>query len=124
MSDKPKSLIGKLKSSPAAKQYREEGPMKVAKTLGGLAKEGIGELADKAMDTIFPLDNTHQLTRQEHFKNSTELAVRSQDVPQATNIVHTYASKRMSAAPFREGNVSAITNAFESRLKKSPPDGY
>lgn len=124
MSDKNKTIVDKLKTSPAAKQLREEGPMKVAKTLGGLAKDVAGEAADKFMDTLFPLDNTHQLTRQEHFKNSTELAVHVNDIPQATNIVHTYASRRQDAAPFREGNVSALTNAFEYRLRKSPPDGY
>lgn len=124
MSDKPKSVIDKIKSSPAAKQYKEEGPMKVAKTLGRFAKEGLEDMADKVMDTILPLDNDHQLTRQEHFKKSTEISVHPNDAAHAQDIVHTYASKRMNAAPFRDENVSSITNAFENRLKKSPPDGY
>lgn len=124
MSDKKKTIVDKLKSSPAAKQLREEGPMKVAKTLGGMAKDVVGEVADKVLDTVAPLDNTHQLTRQEHFKNSTQISVHPNDSAHAQDIVHTYASKSMDAAPFRKENVSAITNAFENRLRKSPPDGY
>jgi hypothetical protein len=121
---KKKSLKDKLKSSPAAKQLKEEGPMKVAKTLGSLAKEGMGEVKDKVLDTIMPLDNTHMQTRQGHFEQAHDIAVRGEDVPHAEGMIHTYHSNGMSAGTFRDGNVSSIMNGFANRARKLPPEGY
>lgn len=127
MSDgKKKSLKDKLKSSPAAKMLKEEGPMKVAKTLGGYAKEGFGELADKVMDTVAPLDNTHMKTRQDHFNDQLQqkMTVRSEDLNHAQDMVHTYHKKGIDSRPFKKDNVSSIMNGFENRSKKLPPEGY
>ena len=124
MSDKPKSTIDKIKSSPAAKQFKEQGGMAVAKTLGGFAKEGLGELKDKVLDAVAPLDTEHMKTRQDHFNQATTMTVRGEDLPHAEDVVHTYHSKGMSAGTFKEGNVSSIMNGFANRAKKLPPEGY
>jgi uncharacterized protein YjbJ (UPF0337 family) len=119
---KKKSLISKIKSSPAAKQYREEGPLSVAKTLGGMAKEGIGELADKAMDAIMPLDNTHMQTRQGHFNQGAgeHIYVREDDSDRFDRF-----TERGVGLGSHE-NVSSILNGVAIRGKKAAnrPEGY
>lgn len=127
MSDgKKRSLKDKLKSSPAAKDLKEHGARHVAKTLGGFAKEGLGELKDKALDSIAPLDNTHMQTRQGHFNSQLQqkMTVRSEDLNHAQDVVHTYHKKGIDSRPFKEGNVSSIMNGFEHRSRKLPPEGY
>lgn len=121
-----KSLIQKLKSSPAAKQYREEGPKKVAKTIGGIIKEGAQNLADKTMDTLLPGDTTHMQTRLGHFDQGTKehMVIRGTDAPHAGKIVEKFHEKGQIPQTFKHGNVSSIMNAFEIRERKAPPEGY
>lgn len=121
-----KSLISKLKSSPAAKQYREEGPKKVAKTIGGIVKEGVQDFADKAMDAVFPLDNTHQQTRMGHFTQGSQehMTVLHSDLPRAGSIADKFHEKGITPGTFKKDNVSSIMNAFEIRERKAPPEGY
>lgn len=121
-----KSLIKRIKTSPAAKQYKEEGPKKVAKTIGGMIKEGVQNLADKTMDTLLPGDTTHMQTRMGHFNQGTQehMVIREADLPQAGKIVDTFHEKGQVPQPFKRGNVSSIMNAFEIRDRKSPPEGY
>jgi hypothetical protein len=121
---KKKSLISKIKSSPAAKQYKKEGALSVAKTLGGMAKEGIGELADKAMDAIIPLDNTHMQTRQGHFNHgATEQAkiyVREDD----NDRFDRFTERGLKLGSHE--NVSSILNGVAIRGQKAAnrPEGY
>lgn len=119
---KKKSLISKLKSSPAAKQLKEEGPMKVARTLGSMAKEGLGELSDKVMDTLIPLDNTHQQTRQGHFNQGAgeHIYVREDDNERFDR----FTDRGVGLGSV--GNVSSILNGVAIRGKKAAnkPEGY
>jgi hypothetical protein len=47
--DRPKKkFTDKIKNSPAAKMYKEEGAKKVAKTLGGMAADVAASAASKA----------------------------------------------------------------------------
>lgn len=121
-----KSLIKKIKTSPAAKDYREEGPKKVAKTIGGILKQGVQNLADKTMDTLLPDDTTHMQTRLGHFDQGVQehMTIREQDAPHAGKIVETFHEKGQIPQPFKHGNVSSIMNAFQIRDRKSPPEGY
>ena len=127
---KQKSLIGKLKSSPAAKQFKEEGAKKVAKTLGGFAKEGLGNMADKAMDAIMPLDNTH-MQRRSHFDlgagehvfndfQGTKVPVRLDDHDKFDR----FTARGMGVGSHE--NVSSILNGVVIRGKKAAnkPEGY
>jgi hypothetical protein len=127
---KQKSLIGKLKSSPAAKQFKEEGAKKVAKTLGGIAKEGLGNMADKAMDAIMPLDNTH-MQRKSHFDlgagehvfndfQGTKVPVRLDDHDKFDR----FTARGMGVGSHE--NVSSILNGVVIRGKKAAnkPEGY
>lgn len=128
---KKKSLLSKLKSSPAAKQYKEEGAAKVAKTIGGIAKEGIKDMADKAMDTIMPLDNTHMKTRQDHFNHGAGAHVFN-DFAGEKIPVRMDDHDRMDRFQERgvgfgsQGNVSSILNGVVIRGKKAAnkPEGY
>jgi hypothetical protein len=128
---KKKSLISKLKSSPAAKQYKEEGAAKVAKTLGGFAKEGLGNMADRAMDAIMPLDNTYMQTRQGHFDQGagehvfndfqgTKVPVRIDDHDKFDR----FTARGMGIGSHE--NVSSILNGVVIRGKKAAnkPEGY
>ena len=101
-----KGRIGKIKNSPAANMLRG-------------AK-------DKAMDALFPGDNTHMQTRVGHFTQGSQehMVVRQQDLPQAGNIVENYHNKGEVPQTFKQGNVSSIMNAFEIRERKQPPEGY
>lgn len=125
---KKKSLISKLKSSPAAKQFKEEGATKVAKTLGGFAKEGLGNMADRAMDAIMPLDNTHLQTRQSHFDqgagehvfNGFKGPIRLDDHEKFDR----FTSQGLGVGSHE--NVSSILNGVVIRGKKAArkPEGY
>jgi hypothetical protein len=128
---KKKSLISKLKSSPAAKQYREEGAAKVAKTLGGFAKEGLGNMADKAMDAIIPLDNTHMQDRVGHFNKGAGEHVfndfEGQRVPIRLDdhkVFDRFTERGMGIGSHE--NVSSILNGVVIRAKKAAnkPEGY
>jgi hypothetical protein len=117
-----KSLIEKLKTSPAAKQYREEGGMKVAKTLGGFAKEGLQNFSDKVLDTIAPLDNTHMKTRAHHFNEGagTEVPILASDEEKF------YKFHERGIGAGSHDNVSSIVNGIVIRGQKAArkPEGY
>jgi len=122
---KKKSLINKLKSSPAAKQYKEEGAAKVAKTLGGFAKQGLENMADKAMDAIMPLDNTYMQTRQDHFnKGAGEHVFKGPVLLEDHDRFDRFTERGVGVGS--QGNVSSILNGVVIRGKKAAnkPEGY
>ena len=55
-----KKFTDKIKNSPAAKMYKEEGAKKVAKTLGGMASDVVSEAASKASYHLGLTDNPSQ----------------------------------------------------------------
>jgi hypothetical protein len=128
---KKKSLISKLKSSPAAKQFKEEGATKVAKTLGGFAKEGLGNMADKAMDAIMPLDNTHMQDRVGHFNKGAGEHVfndfEGQRIPIRLDdhkVFDRFTERGMGIGSHE--NVHSILNGVVIRAKRTSrkPEGY
>lgn len=122
MSDTPKSRIDKIKNSPAAKQLKEEGPAKVAKTLAGFAKEGIHNLSDKVMDAVAPLDNTHMQTRQQHFNEG--VGEKHKMLEEDVEKFHNFHDRGIGLGS--QGNVTSIVNGITIRGEKAArrPEGY
>jgi hypothetical protein len=128
---KKKSLIDKLKSSPAAKQFKEEGATKVAKTIGGIAKKGLEDVVDKTLDAVMPLDNTHMQDRVGHFNKGAGEHVfndfEGQRIPIRLDdhkVFDRFTERGMGIGSHE--NVHSILNGVVIRAKRTSrkPEGY